>query len=246
MTYSHFPSFLGSNLTKHGAVFAAFLLAVGCGGSSNGDGSGGTAGVGGNAGSAGSAGSTATGGSSATGGSTATGGSSATGGSAATGGSESGGTGGAIGGSGGAAGAGTGGTGGAAECVEQMGSGGFTQPECSDLDRLVVQNPRLDPSGGITPGSKATFRVDLTDVSGYGFDYYPGVDFESDTQGVTVTDEQFFAVLPCGTNETLSNVEIDSTVPSGTEVTITATVMMLNQQCSGTDSVSYKFTVLAP
>ncbi|MEZ4371846.1 MAG: hypothetical protein R3B07_13515 [Polyangiaceae bacterium] len=244
MTFSFFRSFSGSCLPARGVLFASLLLAGGCGGSSS-SGSGGSGATAGSAGDGGSAGSATTGGAGNAGGDA---GMAGVGGAGATGGGQMGGAGGAQGGSagtGGAAGAGTGGTGGM-ECVEQMGTGGFMQPACSDLDRLVVRNPRLDPSGGITPGSKATFRVDLTDVSGYGFNYYPGVDFESDTQGVTVTDEQFFAVLPCGTNETLSNVEIDPSVPSGTEVTISATVTMLNQQCSGTDSVSYKFTVLAP
>ena len=244
MTYSFFRSFPGSGLPARGVLFAGLLLAVGCGGSSS-SGSGGSGATAGSAGDGGSAGSTASGGGGNAGGDA---GMAGIGGAGATGGGETGGAGGAQGGSagvGGAAGAGTGGAGGM-ECVEQMGTGGFMQPGCSDLDRLVVRNPRLDPSDGIASGSKGTFLVDLTDVSGYGFSYYPGVDFESNTQGVTVTDEQFFAVLACGTNQTTSHVEVDSSVPAGTEVTITATVTMLNQQCSGTDSVSYKFTVLAP
>lgn len=220
------------------------LLVVACGGSSNGDNAAlGTAGVGGTAGASASGGSGNSGGSAAMGGAAGSTGGAA--GSAAAG--TAGSTGGAAAGgaaTGGAAGAGSGGVGGeTGECVEQTGSGGFTQPECGDLERLVVRNPRLDPPGGIASGSKGTFRVDLTDVSGYGFNFYPGVDFETDTPGVTVNDEQFFAVLPCGTNETSSNVEVDASVPAGTEVTITATVMMLNEQCTGTDSVSYKFTV---
>ncbi len=225
----------------HGSAYAVLLLAVACGGNSANDGSGGVAGTS----AAGSGGVTS-------GGSGNTAGEAGTAGIGAAAGSSSGGAGGegasAGGGVGGGAGAGTGGTGGQAmECVEQMGTGGFTQPGCDDLDRLRVSNPRLEPSEGIISGTAGTFRVDLSDISGFGMNYYPGVDFESDTPGVSVTDEQFFAVLPCGTNQADSSVQVDSSVPAGTEVTLTARVMMLNQQCTGTDSLTYKFTVqLAP
>lgn len=228
-----------SHVFLPGCAGGLLVLAVACGGSSRvGDGAGGSAGV---AGVSTSGGSRNSGGSAAVGGGPSGGaaGAGATAGAAGSAGSAGSATGGAA--TGGSA---TGGAGGATEeCVERTGSGGFGQAECSDLERLVVRNPQLDPADGVASGSKGTFRVDLTDVSGYGFNFYPGVDFETDTPGVTVSDEQFFAVLPCGTNQTYSNVEVDSSVPAGTEVTITATVMMLNEQCSDTDSVSYKFTV---
>ena len=128
-----------------------------------------------------------------------------------------------------------------------MGSAGFTQADCSDLDRLRVRNPRLDPPEGVISGTAGTFRVDLADVSGFGVNFYPGVDFESDTPGVTVHDEQFFAVLACSSNQATTTVQVDSSVPPGTEVTLTASVSMLNQQCSETDDLSYTFKVqLAP
>lgn len=230
-----------SHMFLPGCAGGLLVLAVACGGSSRvGDGAGGSAGV---AGVSASGGSGNSGGSAAVGGGPSGGaaGAGATAGAAGSAGSA---TGGAATGGSATGGSATGGAGGATEeCVERTGSGGFGQAECSDLERLVVRNPQLDPADGVASGSKGTFRVDLTDVSGYGFNFYPGVDFETDTPGVTVSDEQFFAVLPCGTNQTYSNVEVDSSVPAGTEVTITATVMMLNEQCSDTDSVSYKFTV---
>lgn len=179
------------------------------------------------------------------------------GGSAAAAGSGAAGTGGtgagASGGSGGSAGsagnAGAGGSAGAAgapaECVVQPEEPGFEQPTCEDLDVLTVSGLVLE--GAFIPGAAATVRVNLNEVAGHGFNYYPGVKFKSDHPGVTVSEDNwFYAVLACESYEMTGSVTVADSVAPGTKVTITAQVAMLNSDCPKAHQIALLQTVTAP
>ena len=228
---------------------AILMLAIGCGGETGG--SGGATGGAAGAGTGGSAGASAGGTGGASAGGTAGASSGGTAG-ASTGGSAGASTGGTAGASsGGTAGASTGGTAGSAgagTCVEQTGgSGGFTPPTCADLDVMTVSNAKLDDAGGdgsISAGEAFTVTVDLNEVAGIGYNYYPLVAFESDTAGVTVSDgEQYFAILPCQTLESHGQGKVDASVVPGTVVTLVAKVATLNESCANTHFIEVPFTV---
>ena len=191
-----------------------FVCLVGCGGESMSDAS-----SGGAAGSAGSAGSAGTGGSGGSGGSGGAGATAGTGGSGATGGS----------------------AGAAPECVPQE-QPPFEEPTCEDLWVMQVSEPKID--GVVAPGSSAGVVVRLQEVAGLGFGYYPGVSFESDHPGVSVQhDDWYYAIFACASYEASGTITVASDVPSGTEVTITARVAMLNQECPEAHSIEIPIVV---
>jgi hypothetical protein len=133
-------------------------------------------------------------------------------------------------------------------CVpKENGAGGFTQPTCADLDRLVITDPVvLDESGdgAVTPGEKVTIQAKLVDVSGLGFNWYPAVRFETAAPTVTVTsDAQFYAIGACQELDVQAFASIDPATPKGTLVEIVARVAMLNADCPDAFSIEVPIEV---
>ncbi len=141
-----------------------------------------------------------------------------------------------AGGSGGASSAmSSGSTGGGSTCVPTDPST-MVEWTCKDLEGLVLTGPVIsgddDGDGYLEPGESATLRITMKDISGLGFNYYPGVNFESSNPKVTTTAESwFYAILPCTEQEATTTIKVLPDVPSGTNVNIRAQVGMLNQEC---------------
>ncbi len=128
------------------------------------------------------------------------------------------------------------GAGGSAECVPQPDmTGTFKQPTCADLAGLAVSHAVVTDAGGdgdVNVGETAVIDVSLAEIAGLGFSFYPGVVFESDHAGVTVTsDDWFYAILPCQIDHVAAQLTVASDVPAGTLVKITARAAMLNDAC---------------
>jgi len=110
------------------------------------------------------------------------------------------------------------------------------EPTCKDLDRIVLVDPVIagdtDGDGLVEPGETATITVTMKDISGYGFNWYPGVLFASPSQTVEVSaDSWYYAILPCGEQPATATVVVDPDVTPGKTVMIRASVNMLNAEC---------------
>ncbi|HMY20257.1 MAG TPA: Hsp70 family protein, partial [Polyangium sp.] len=67
-----------------------------------------------------------------------------------------------------------------------------------------------DGDGLVEPGETAILTVTMKDVSGLGFNWYPGVVFESGDPAVGVqADTWFFAVLPCGEQPATATIKVN-------------------------------------
>jgi hypothetical protein len=143
----------------------------------------------------------------------------------------------AGGGGGGGAGSGSGGDGGASSTCSPKpeGMGGFMQPSCEDLAVLTVSDPVVTDEDGdnlVEAGESATLKLNLNEVAGVGFNYYPGVIFETAAPGLTVSSEDwYYAIFACQTHPVTAHIELDSDIPPGTVAVITARVAMINQDC---------------
>jgi len=145
--------------------------------------------------------------------------------------------------SGGEGGAGAGGS--EVVCVPQPeGSGGFTEPTCEDLAVLAVSHPVLDDAGQLEVGKTAYLHLNLEEIGGVGFNFYPGVLFETTTAGVTVSsNDWFYAILPCQIDQVIAAITVDNNVAPGTVVMITARVAMLNHDCPDAYSITIPLMV---
>lgn len=158
-----------------------------------------------------------------------------------------GGRGGAGGGGEGGGGADAGGGGSATiVCVPQPdGAGGFTQPTCADLGGLVVAAPFVtdaDGDGVVSSGESALIEASLSEVAGVGFSWYPGVLFQSDDPAVEIEGQDwYYAIFACQTHPVKAQATFN--VPSGTKVTITARVSMLNHDCPEAYAIDIPITV---
>ncbi len=112
---------------------------------------------------------------------------------------------------------------------------------------MTVSDPKLTDAGNdgtISPGEDFTIAVNLNEVAGLGFNFYPTVQFTSDTFGIAVSQAtQFFAILACQSIEAKAKGSVMSSVPPGTKVTIQAQVAALNMTCPSTHSIQIPFTV---
>jgi hypothetical protein len=127
-------------------------------------------------------------------------------------------------------------TGTPAECQPKPdGMGGFMQPTCADLDVLTLSDPVITSADGdaaLSPGESATLTVNLNEVAGVGFSYYPGVTFKTFDPGVAVKSEDWlYAILPCQSYPMNAYIELASDIKPNTVITIVAQVAMLNQDC---------------
>lgn len=207
------------------------LMLAACGGESISDTSAGA--TGGNGGTVAAGGNGGSGAISGNGGSGSNGGSGGAGGSAGSAGS-----GGAQGGSGGTAGA---------ACVPREPPPEPSADGCEDLHVLTVSDPTLEDASGdgaLSPGETATLQVNLNEVAGLGFNMYPGVAFESDHEGVNIHENDwYYAIFACQTHPASATIEVSPEVAPGTQVTLTARVAMLGQECPDTYAIEIPLTV---
>lgn len=126
----------------------------------------------------------------------------------------------------------------ATECTTQD-PGPLTQPTCQDLDRLVLVEPIIaddtDGDGLVEADETATLTVVMKDVSGLGFNWYPGVEFWTKDVSVGVTaDTWYYAVLPCGEQPATATLKVAADAAPGNTVMIRAQIAMLNTKCADT------------
>lgn len=142
---------------------------------------------------------------------------------------------------------GSGGAGGSTCVPQPEGAGGFMQPTCADLAVLAVSHPVLtdaDGDGQVEVGETAVLQINLDEIAGVGFNFYPGVNFTTTTAGVTVNhNDWLYAILACQNVPVSAQIAIGSDVAPGTVVTITARVAMLNNDCPDTYAVEIPITV---
>ena len=128
-------------------------------------------------------------------------------------------------------------SGGSRPCVVQNGGGWGTgqAATCADLDVLAVSDPVILDQGGdgkLSAGEDATLRVNLNEVSGIGFSWYPGVNFASDDASVSIKAyDWFYAIAACTSYETRATIHVAPGATPGSIVHITAQVAMINVDC---------------
>lgn len=117
-----------------------------------------------------------------------------------------------------------------------------SNPTCKELERLILVNPIIegdsDGDGLVEPGETATLTVTMQDVSGLGFNWYPGVVFDSGDPAVSVqADTWFFAVLPCGEQPATATIKVSPDMKPGQTISLRARVDMMNGNCAGTSAL---------
>ena len=135
-----------------------------------------------------------------------------------------------------------------AECTPRDDGPTTTQPTCQDLERLVLVEPTLagdtDGDGLIEPEEMATLTVVMKDVSGWGFNWYPGVEFVTKDVSIGVTaDTWYYAVLPCGEQPATATLKVAPDAAPGKTVFIRAQIAMLNTKCPDTFFLDVPVTV---
>jgi hypothetical protein len=84
----------------------------------------------------------------------------------------------------------------------------------------------------------------MKDISGLGFNWYPGVEFTATNPAMTLdATTWFYAILPCTELLSTAGMKVAADVPPGTMVTIHAQIAMLNQKCPDTFAVDIPVTV---
>lgn len=125
------------------------------------------------------------------------------------------------------------------ECVINDQDPQPTQPTCADLDRLILVDPVIsddtDGDGLIEPGESATITVTMKEISGLGFNWYPGVIFTSSDSAVGAKEDTwFYAMLPCGEMPVTGTIKVDANVAPGKTAVVRASVNMINGDCTDT------------
>ena len=120
-------------------------------------------------------------------------------------------------------------------CVAQT-SDAFSLDTCNNLGRLIVRNPLImNSSGSIEPGDSVSLSVTLVDISGFGYNEYPGVIFQSGDAGVTFDGNgrsfNSYALLSCQSTPVTTTVHLASSIPLGTVVHVMARAASLNRDC---------------
>jgi hypothetical protein len=137
-------------------------------------------------------------------------------------------------------------TGGAAAVCTPKDDGPFSEPTCKDLDRLVLLNPSIsgdtDGDGLLEAGETASLTVVMKDVSGFGFNWYPGVNFASKHPLLGVdANTWYYAILACTEQPATATIKVAPDAAPGTVVTIRAQIAMLNNECP--DAFTMEFPV---
>jgi len=124
------------------------------------------------------------------------------------------------------------------------GSGGFEEPTCADLDGIVVSTPVIkDGLVTVSPGETVHLSVQLREVAGQDFMYYPGVSFTSDHPAVELTGDWLYGIAACTSVELTATATFSDTIEPGTVVTISGQVAMLSEPCPGASSTSISVLV---
>ena len=138
--------------------------------------------------------------------------------------------------------------GGAAECVPKPeGTGDSGEPTCEDLARLALSHPVLedaDGDGQLSAGETGYLRVNLDEIAGVGFWWYPGVIFETAAAGVSVSSNNWlYGMVACQSSPMRASITVGDNVAPGTVVTITASVAMLHHVCPDAYAIEVPITV---
>jgi hypothetical protein len=73
---------------------------------------------------------------------------------------------------------------------------------------------------------------------------YPGVAFESDHPGVSVKENDwYYAIFACQTHTASATLVVSGDVAPGTQVTLTARVAMINQECPDAYAIEIPLTI---
>lgn len=164
------------------------------------------------------------------------------------------GTGGSAGAGGGSAGEGGGsaGAGGSVPCVPEPPQpfdpdAGVMKATCADLAMMTVRNPVLHPEGdddALSAGESAILHVDLEEIAGKGFFWYPEVKFSSDTPGVSVGAEfPLYGIAACQSVPASTSITVAPGVPKGTVAHVSAKVGMLGADCPGSPAISVPIAI---
>jgi len=119
-------------------------------------------------------------------------------------------------------------------------------PTCADLAVLTLSEPVVtDALGGSTiePGETAHIHLNLNEVAGIGFSYYPGVILDSPDPDVTAHPDWLYAIFACQTTPLTPTATFSANISKGTLVTLTARVGMINQDCPNTYALKIPITV---
>ena len=98
----------------------------------------------------------------------------------------------------------------------------------------------MDQSGDgkLSPGEDASLRVNLNEVAGIGFSWYPGVKFVSDDAHVTIKENDwFYAIAGCTSYVMRATIHIAPEAKPGSIVNITAQSAMMNVDCPHAPSI---------
>jgi hypothetical protein len=121
---------------------------------------------------------------------------------------------------------------------------------CGSLDHLsirILQIAEGSGDGRITIGETVTVSAELRDTAGFGYSYYPGVNYEVEPAGITVSpdsDFHIFALLQCESLASSTRLILGSTIGPGTVVRVTARAGALNQDCPNAPSSTASFVVV--
>ena len=107
---------------------------------------------------------------------------------------------------------------------------------CDDLDRLILIDPKIsndtDGDGLVEAGETASLTVTMKDTSGFGFYWYPGVEFATKDPIASVqADTWYYGILECGEQPATASIKVAPDAAPGTMMTIRAQIAMLNEKC---------------
>jgi hypothetical protein len=127
-------------------------------------------------------------------------------------------------------------------CTTSSDTSDFHAFSCADLKALVVSNLVVGGDGFASPGQIVPLQLLLSDTTGKGFNWYPGVVLEADRLDVTFTfDDWRYAILACDSVPLKALATFAATVPIGTTVHASARPASLNAPCP--DAPAFPFTV---
>jgi hypothetical protein len=107
---------------------------------------------------------------------------------------------------------------------------------CAELGRLAISELSLvGGADAVTPGATVALRFSMSDVSGYGFNAYPGMLLHTDSRHLVFENAAdggwHYALLACDTYSSDYVGHVSADAPRGSVVRVTARVAALNQDC---------------
>jgi hypothetical protein len=135
------------------------------------------------------------------------------------------------------------------ECTPRDDPNGWREGDgCSELGRLAITEFAVLGGGSeVSPGAELTVRFSMSDVSGYGFDAYPGMLLRTDSPHVVfpagLDGGWNYALLACDSYSSNLVGRVSADAPRGTLVRVTASVASLNQDCPDAPSAVLELRV---